>query len=239
MSEMQGSRRKSRIVIDVAQAQAEARSQRRGRFSRSGKVLSIVAVIALGLGVLLIAGGFFWWRSFTRGPAYSVAMLIDAARRGDMATVETLIDGDQIAQGFVPQVIDKLAGGGIALPSSLQRGQLAGAMPMLIPRVRETIRDEIARGMKGVAEATGQNLPVPLLALAVSRAAQIVEAGDNATIKLTVPDRSLELAMRRDGEQWKVVTVKDDVLASDIAARLASSISVPAESQPQTRRRPR
>jgi hypothetical protein len=43
-------------------------------------------------------------------------------------------------------------------------------------------------------------------------------------------DRPVELTMRRDGERWKVVTVKDPQLASEIAARLASSL--PAANQP-------
>jgi hypothetical protein len=47
--------------------------------------------------------------------------------------------------------------------------------------------------------------------------------------------------MKREGDRWRVVNVKDDRLASDIAARLATSIpaNAPAPPQPQPRRKGR
>ena len=45
--------------------------------------------------------------------------------------------------------------------------------------------------------------------------------------------------MRRDGERWKVVTVKDDALASEIAARLAASLPPPAAAAAPRRRQGR
>ncbi len=231
-----GRQKKSRIVIDVAQAQAEARARRGGGSGRRRRILSLVALGAAALVLLVAVGGYAWWGSFTRGPAYSLALLVDAARRDDLAGVEALINSDQIAQGFIPQVIDKLAAGAVPLPPQVQRGQLDAAIPQLIPRVRETMREEIARHMKGVAEQMGKNTPTPLLAFAISRMSEIKKNGDAATIAFKSGERPVELQMRRDGERWKVVTVKDDALASDIAARLASSLSPPPDSN-QTRRR--
>jgi hypothetical protein len=44
--------------------------------------------------------------------------------------------------------------------------------------------------------------------------------------------------MHREGDRWRVVTVKDERLAADIAARLASSLPAPAPApQPQPPRR--
>jgi hypothetical protein len=47
--------------------------------------------------------------------------------------------------------------------------------------------------------------------------------------------------MRRDGERWKLVTVKDPQLAADIATRLAASLPAapPPPPQNQPRRRGR
>jgi hypothetical protein len=233
-----GGRRKSRIVINVAQAQAEAQAQRRGRFGKAGRISTIIALSIVGVVLLAIVGGYVWWRGFTQGPAYTLALLVDAARRDDAGTVDTIIDSDQVAQGFIPQIIDKIAGGGVALPPNIQRGQLSTAIPLLIPRVRELVRAEITRGMKGVAEQVGTSLPTPLLAMGISRASEVEEAGDAATLKLKMADRIIEVSMRRNGDNWKIVTVKDDALAGEIAGRLASSLTSPADSQSQPRRRP-
>ena len=237
----QGGRRqkKSRIVIDVAQAQAEARARGRGRYGRAKRVLTIVVVVALALVVVVAAGAYAWWQSYTKGPAYSLALLLDASRRDDLPTVETLISADQIAQGFIPQVIDKLAAGGVQLPPNVQRGQLSAAIPQLIPRVSETMREEIARAMKAVAAEVGENTPTPLLALGISRAAEIREDGDAATATFKSGERAMELSLRRDGERWKVVTVKDDALATDIATRLAASLPPPPAAPPPRRRQGR
>jgi hypothetical protein len=233
-----GGRRKSRIVIDVAQAQAEARARRSGKgLGRGGRILSLVAIGLVALALLVLAGGYAWWRSYAKGPAYSLALLVDAARRDDLPAVEALIDADQIAQGFLPQVIDKLAGGAVALPPQVQRGQLSAALPALIPRLRETMREEITRNMKGIAEQAGKNTPTPLLALGISRMAEIKEEGDAANVAFKSGERPVELALRRNGERWKVVTVNDDALATDIATRLASSLPQGSEPQTPARRR--
>lgn len=212
-------------MIDVAQAQAEARALRHGRrFGRRGRALTVGALAAVALILLLALGGYAWWRSYRRGPAYSLALLVDAARRDDLKAVEAMIDGDRIAQAFVPQVIEKLAGGAVPLPPQVQRGQLSAAIPLLIPRVRETMHEEIARNMKAIAEQAGKDVPTPLLALGISRAAEIKQDGDAATVSFKSGERAIELSMQRAGERWKVVAVRDDALAADIAARLAASL---------------
>lgn len=220
-------RRKSRIVIDMAQVREDARDARGPSGGRGRRIMSLGALIVLGLLLALAVGGYTWWQSYKKSPAYSLALLADAAQRDDMQAVEELIDGDRIAQGFVPQVIEKLTSaggtGGVMLPPSM-RGQLASAMPQLVPRVRETMREEIARGIKGFAEAGGGRLPFFLFALGVPRAAEIKEEGDAATAAVKVGERPVELTMQRAGERWKVVTVRDDAMATDIAARLASSL---------------
>ena len=39
-------------------------------------------------------------------PQYSLALLIDAARRDDKQQVGTLVDTDKVVDGFVPEIID-------------------------------------------------------------------------------------------------------------------------------------
>ena len=229
--------RKSRIVIDVERVRAEAQQKRARRFGRAGRYLTVTGLIVIGLVLVLLVGSYAWWQGFRKSPPYSLALLLDAAQHDDVQAVETMIDADQIAQGFVPQVIDNLAGAGSQLPPQA-RASLTATLPALLPRVRETMRDEIARAMKGLSQNDSSNLPFFAKALGVRQAATVVERGDAATVTVKAGERPVELSMRRDGERWKLVAVKDPQLASDIATRLAASLP-PAPPPPQPQNQPR
>lgn len=225
MSQQRG-RGKSRIVIDVERARAEAQAKR----GRGRSKLSVAALVALGLLLVTLVGAYAWWQGYKKGPAYSLALLVDAARRDDLQAVESLVDADRVAQGFVPQIIEKLTAEGTPLPPQA-RAQVTAALPQLLPRVRETVRDEIARAVKAAAGEAGSTSFV-LLALGIPRAAEITEQGDAATAAFEREGKRSELSMQRSGDIWKVVTVKDDELAGGIAQRLAASI--PQGPPPQT-----
>jgi hypothetical protein len=240
MTQGAGGGRRSRIVIDVARARGEAQKKKGGRLGRAGRVLSLTAVIVIGVVLVLLFSAYAWWRSFERSPAYSLALLVDAAQRDDAQAVDSLIDADQIAQGFIPQVIDKLAGAGSTLTPQA-RAQLNNAMPQLLPRVRETMRDEVARGLKGLRGGDTSSTPFIVKAMGVRGLADVKEQGDTAAVAVKSGARAVDLTMKRDGERWRVVTVKDDQLATDIAARLASSIpgNAPQPAPPAARRKGR
>jgi hypothetical protein len=229
---------KSRIVIDVARAQEEARQKKGRRFGRAGRLLSVTGLVVAGVVLLLLVGGYVWWQSYKKSPAYSLALLVDAAQRDDMGAVESLIDADQIAQGFIPQVIEKLAGANSTVPPAA-RAQLTTALPQLLPRVREGVRDQIAASMKALSSSTSGSMPFALTALGMRSAADVREQNDAATVTVKAGDRPVELTMRRDGERWKIVTVKDDQLATDISARLASSVPALAQPAQQPQGQPR
>ena len=232
----QGRGRKSRIVIDVDRVRAEAERKRAGRFGRAGRALGVTGLVVLGLLLVLLVGSYAWWQSFKKSPPYSLALLLDAAQHDDVKGVETLIDADQIAQGFVPQVVDNLAGAGSPI-SPQARATLTATLPALLPRVRETMRDEIARSLKGVGQGDSSQMPFFVKALGVRQMTDVNERDDAADVKLKAGERQVDLSMRRDGERWKVVTVKDPQLASEIAARLAASL--PAAPPPQPQNQPR
>jgi hypothetical protein len=99
------------------------------------------------------------------------------------------------------------------------------------------VREEIARGVKAAAGEVGET-PFVLLALGMPRAARITEEGDAATAAFDREGKQTELALRRSGDVWKVVTVKDDELASGLAQRLAASIPQAPPPPSQPRRRP-
>jgi hypothetical protein len=239
MTQQAGRGQRSRIVIDVERARAEAQARGgRRRFGRTGRILSLTGLVVSGVLLVALVGTYAWWQSYKKSPAYSLALLVDAAQHDDVQGVESLIDADQIAQGFVPQVIDNLAGAGSPLQPQM-RASLTTALPVLLPRVRETMREEVAREVKGFAKNdAASRLPFFVKALGVRQAASVTEHGDAATVTLKAGDRPVELAMRREGERWKVVTVKDEQLATDIAARLAASLPAsPPSALPQTHRK--
>ena len=229
--------RKSRIVIDVDRVRAEAQ-EKRGRtvVGRAGRVLGVTGLVVVGVLLVLFVASYAWYQGFRKSPPYSLALLVDAAQHDDMAAVETMIDADQIAQGFVPQVVENLTGAGSQLPPQA-RASLTATLPTLLPRVRETMRDEIAQAVKGLSQNQTSNLPFFAKALGLRQASTVVERGDAATVSVNMGNRPVELSMRRDGERWKLVTVKDPQLASEIATRLAASI--PAAPPPQQPNQPR
>ncbi|HLM58911.1 MAG TPA: hypothetical protein VK422_22600 [Pyrinomonadaceae bacterium] len=224
---------RSRIVVDVARVQAEAQSNRKG--GRRRRAFSIAALVAGGLLLILLVGSYTWWQSYKKGPAYSLALLVDAAQRDDLPAVEAMIDGDQVAQGFIPQVIEKLTGAGATLPPEV-RGRLTAALPQLLPRVRETVREEVAQAVKEVAGQSGGRAPFFVMALGIPRAADVRETGDAATVKVNRGERQTELTMQRAGDTWKIVNVKDDELTGRLATRLAASLPTTAPPQGPQRR---
>lgn len=240
MTQGTGGGRRSRIVVDVARAQAEAQKKKSGGFGRVKRYLSLTALIIIGVVLVLLVSGYVWWRGFESSPAYSLALLVDAAQHDDKQAVESLINADTIAEGFIPQVVEKLAGQGSQLTPQA-RAQLTNVMPQLLPRVRETMRDEVARNLKELSKDDSGRTPFFVKALGVRGFTDVKEQGDTAAVAVKQEGRALDLTMKREGDRWRVVNVKDDKLATDIAARLASSIpaNAPAPAPGQPRRKGR
>lgn len=240
MTQGAGGGRRSRIVVDVARAQAEAQKKKGGGLGRVKRYLSLTALIIIGVVLVLLVSSYVWWRGFEKSPAYSLALLVDAAQRDDKQAVESLINADTIAEGFIPQVVEKLAGQGSQLTPQA-RAQLTNVMPQLLPRVRETMRDEIASGIKDLRGGDTSSTPFFVKALGVRGLTDVKEQGDTASVAVKSDAHPLDLTMKRDGDRWRVVNVKDDKLATDIAARLASSIpaNAPAPTPGQPRRKGR
>ena len=240
----QGGRRKqSRIVINVddgAKKKGAPGGGRGffGRIGRGGRALSVGGLVLLALLLVALVGGLVWWQGYKRSPSYSLALLVDAARRDDAQTVDGSIDSDQVAQSLAPQVIDHAlasVGGMGSLPAP--RRQIEAALPNLLGGMREQVRAEI---MNGIKEATSRGragqMPFFVLALLPRLLGSIREEGDAATVLVSKGDgRSTELSMKREGERWRVVGVKDDELAAGIAARIVKGLapSTPAAPPPQ------
>jgi hypothetical protein len=178
-------------------------------------VLAFVAAFLIALVILVAAGGYLWWRHYQTTPAYSLALLIDAGQRNDMAALEKHIDDEEIAKNMMASVSEKAAGRyGVALSGSL-RSQIDKLLPSLGPRLKQTVHEEVAREIKEFA-AQSTSKPFIVVALAVPTMATITTKGDTAKASATIRDRTIELSLHRDGDLWKVVGVNDDVLVQRV-----------------------
>ena len=205
---------RQRIVINLDAPKTEGTQVVRKR-RRWPRVLGMLALLVL-IGVVAAAvGGFFWWRHYQSTPTYTLTLLIDAAQRNDAAEFQKRIDDDEIAKNMVASVSQKAAGRyGFALNSSVQ-GQIDAMVPSLLPRFKQTIHDEVVKQIKEFASKS-EPKPFILLLVAVPSLLTVTTEGDTAKATTKISDRTIELAMKRDADRWKVTDFKDDVVVQRV-----------------------
>jgi hypothetical protein len=213
---------RNRIVIDLNQPSAVPRttplrsgSSATSRRRRWPKVLGVLAAFCIVLVLVVGAALFFWWRHYQKTPAYSLALIVDAAQRDDMAAFRKQFDDEQIAKNLVATVRDKASARyGIALSDSVQRN-IDTLLPTLLPQLNDRIHTEVAKEVKEFS-SRAQSKPFVVVALTISSLVTITMDGDNARVIAPIPDRPIEFALRRDGDRWKVIDFKDDVLVQRV-----------------------
>jgi uncharacterized membrane protein len=218
--------KRSRIVVEFDKAKEFAQHPMQHLPRRGTSGARILLIILLVLGVLLAglaAGGYFYWQSYKTRPAYTLALLVDAAQRNDQAAFDQLVDTNKIVENFVPQVTEKALGRYASALTGPLRKQVEQLVPKLMPGVKQTVRNEVTRHVKELSERAG-NWPFAIVALAVPYAVGIKEDGDTATVDVTLKDRPVQLTMQRNGELWKVVAVRDDALATRIVDDIAKNL---------------
>jgi hypothetical protein len=128
-----------------------------------------------------------------------------------MPSFEKQIDDDAIARNMISDVSQKAATRyGIAVSGTLQK-QIDAMVPTLLPRLKDTIHQEVAKEIKEFASKSGPK-PFILVAVAVPTLVNITAQGDKATAIAQLPNRKIELGLDRSADQWKVTAFKDDVL---------------------------
>jgi hypothetical protein len=219
---------RKRIVINLDSAgaipsgrpQAYQVPQKKRRWP---KILAILLVLMFVVGVAGVVGGYLWWRHYQSTPAYSIALLVDAAQKNDMPSFQKQIDDEAIVRNMAGDVSQKAASRyGIALSSTLQK-QIDTAVPTLLPRLKDTIHQEVAKEIKEFASKT-EPRPFILVAVAVPTLVTISEQGNRATAIASLPNRKIELGLERSGDLWKVTAVKDDVLLQRIVDRVMKDL---------------
>ncbi|MET0753125.1 MAG: hypothetical protein ABWZ66_07120 [Pyrinomonadaceae bacterium] len=192
----------------------------------SGKWKKILGIVGISLGVILLVGaigGFFYWQSLKSTPQYSLALLVDAARRDDQKAIDELVDTDAVIDDFMPQVTAKaieLYGRNMP-PAQILKVQQQ-ATPYM-PAIKDRARIEVP-GLIREKTKPFESFPFWAIAVGAKRYMDIPEEGENATVKSKIPERQLELTMKKKGGKWQVVAIRDEVLAQRIAEKIGQEM---------------
>jgi Protein of unknown function (DUF2939) len=214
--------KRSRFVVNLDRAgmPASPQGQQQQPYGASRRRRKWPIVLG-GVLLLLIIGGFIFWQYYKTRPSYSLALLVDAAQRNDVAAFDKVVDTGAVIQSFAPQVINEATGRlGTALTPQMRK-QIETLVPTLIPNVTENLRAEVMNQVREVT-ARAEGKPFFLIALSIGYIVDIKQEGDTAIASAKSGERNLELTMQRTTEKrWKVVSVKDDALAKRIVDDIA------------------
>ncbi len=203
-----------------------------GKPRRFVKVLKIFGLLTVVFVIIAAIGGFFYWQNVKKTPQYSIALLVEAARNNDQEILDTLVDSDAVVDDFLPQITDKaieLYGRGLPV-EKLQ--MVSKVVVPILPAVKERARDELPNLIREKTRAF-DNFPFWAIAIGAERYLDIAIENDKALIKSKLPQREIELTLKRKDEKWQVVAVKDEALAQRIAEKVGQEIIAVAQNSGQ------
>ena len=187
------------------------------------RFLIIGSVVVLVFTVVFAGGFFIYWQYLKTTPQYSLALLVDAAKRDDAEFVAELVDSNAVVDNMLPQVMAKAVdryGRGVS-PTMVTRAVVATApfLPALKQRVRPELPNLIRRETEGLSKT-----PFPLLVLGAHRYLDVQTDGGTATVKNKSKEHAAEIKMERKGNGWKIVGFSDEKFAGEIAQRIGQEI---------------
>jgi hypothetical protein len=188
------------------------------------KTAAVTALITFAtVGSAAAAGLYFYWRHLQTTPQYSLAMIVDAAKKNDDATVGNLVDIDAVVDDFLPQISLKaieLYGRNLP-PDTLQR--VARVAAPVMPAVKDRAREELPGAIRQKTASFG-NVPFAAMVLGADTYLDIKVDGETAIVRSKVPEHDFEVRMIRTGERWKIAGLRDEELATRIAQRIGQEI---------------
>ena len=214
--------KRNRIVIDLNQPPPPGGWKRPRRPGRAGRILTIIGVVLLLLLVGVGVGAFFWWQHVKSQPAYTLALLVDAAQRDDRQELDRILDLDKISETFVSDVRSRVTGTSIL--NSLVPSQLDQIVANITPRLKETLHEVLPHEIRRVTESA-KGKPVFLIALSAPYFATIKQKGASATVDLKFKDEQIQLTMQQAEDRWRVISIRDDRLTNIIAETAKKGLS--------------
>jgi uncharacterized membrane protein YheB (UPF0754 family) len=204
-------------VVRPAKRPAVAPGPKPRSFLRRALVVILVILVVSGV------AGFIYWQRIKTSPQYSLALLVQAAREGNQQQMDELVDTDSVVDSFLPQVIDKaIELYGKDLPPGAAVN-LTSASEQFKPAIKRRAREEVPRVIR---EKTDKFERVPYWAIAIGAPwfLDIKTEGDTANITSRIENRPFELTMKRNGGVWRVVAIKDEVVARRIAEKIGQEL---------------
>jgi hypothetical protein len=187
------------------------------------RVFLVSAAIAVSLLLIGSLAAFLYWKSFEDTPQYSLALLVEASRNSDDAAVGTLVDTDSIVVDFVPQITAKaleLYGRGLSPEATVRVNALAEP---LIPVMKQRAKAEFPSVLRSET-ARFNSVPFAGLVVGAERYLDISIEGDRSILRSKLPEHSFEVTMRRHGDRWRVVSLRDEKLAEQIAKAIGEQL---------------
>jgi hypothetical protein len=187
------------------------------------RAIPIVGLSLLAILLIVAVGGYFYLQSLKKTPQYSLALIVEAAKKDDKKQIEELIDTDAVIDDFMPQITDKaIEIYGRNLPKDVISRVTQIALPML-PKVKEAAKAELPRVIRDKTKQA-EDVPFWAIVFGADRFLDVSNEGEIATIKSKIPEKQLELRMKRVGDKWKIIGMKDDKLATQIAQKVGQQI---------------
>jgi len=108
-------------------------------------------------------------------------------------------------------VSDKAAGRyGGALSGEVSKA-IRVRMPVLLPIIKQQVRDAVALRVKEISANAGQK-PFFVIAVAIPYFVKITTMGEKASAIADIRDHQIRMDLERSGDAWRVVAVQDDAL---------------------------
>src|SRR2546426_373663 len=131
--------KRNRIVIDLNQPalpRMAARRKRSGESRGAGRVLAIIGIIIVVVLLGTAAGVYFWWQHYKAQPAYTLALLVDAAQRNDNEEVDRILDMDKVTDNFVADVRERVTSGNSSPIGNFLPSQVDQAVALIRPKLK-------------------------------------------------------------------------------------------------------
>jgi hypothetical protein len=96
------------------------------------------------------------------------------------------------------------------------------AMPVM-PALKQRARAQLPNLIRKKTERF-ESVPFAAMVVGADQYLDIQENGDTALVRSRLPEHSFEVKMQRNGSGWKIVAVRDEALATEIAQKVGQEI---------------